>query len=211
MVTEFKDLISSLKQGDLLLVPLGRPLIEEDTLFSVTVLRVDDQGGGIYLSRLFAGPPISVPNTDSNPFRWEFEKNALVDCNGEVASWYSEAIRLDPGGAMEAATEYAAVPRADQVNCTVTREELEDFEVNPLALVIEGIARNGEAGSQINQLSLVLDAVGLTGHTPEQLAAIASFMSQIFATQLLQQSVGLITIRLSGDIADSAEESPPSK
>lgn len=166
----------SITAGDLLMVPLGPPCIEEEATFHVTVLRIDSQGG-IYLSRLSKGNAVSVPNTVCNPFRWSDEKGALVDCDDDVPFWYNTEIVRVRGGAQAAAAQYAAIPRVELVSCQVTEADHGAFMDNPLAALITGINQNGEAGSLLDRTSLVLDVLGIP-HSQGQLLGLTYHLFQ---------------------------------
>lgn len=178
MATKPKDLFTSLAAGDMLEVTTGSPFpnMKEKITLLVAVLRVDNKGG-IYLSQCATGQPVSVPDLYS-PFRWSDQNDALIDGDGDVPGWYSHAegnISLEPGGAMEAAAEYAKVPRAENVSHKITFEDLEAYKDDPLWKMISGICQNGEAGNSPNQLSLVLDLMGVN-YDRKQLIGLCWFL-----------------------------------
>jgi hypothetical protein len=210
MTTSLKSLFSSLVAGDLLKVYVTPPLIEVATMFNVTVLRVDDEGG-LHLSQISHDKPVSVPLTTRNPFHWSDDKGALVDRDGDVPRWYSDNITLDHLGARRAAAEYAAVPRAEHTRHTLQEGDMsalmDSFRNDPRYSKIEGIVNNGEAGSPPDQLSLVLDVMGVD-HTQEQLVGLSWFL--LLLVSLAQRAFQLTPILINlGDNTKSAEDGHP--
>lgn len=158
-----KVLFSSLVAGDLLRMSLRPPLFEAETVYMVSVLRVDDNG--LYLSRLSHDSPVSLPDGSCNPFFWSDEKGVLVDSTGIVPDWYTSDMLIIHGGAKDAAARYATLPRAEQLPCQLTEMEMtaamEKFVTDPRHRIITDIVLGDEADSLADQVALVLSVMGV--------------------------------------------------
>ncbi len=197
MPTSPKKLFTSLSAGDLLIVPFKPdPSADEATMFQVTVLRVGDQGE-VFLSFPSTELPISAPDVRCNPFIWSHKDNVLVDCDGDVPPWYSEEITHERGGAQDAAAEYAAVPREEQLRHHLNQGDVDGFKNGPLFPAIAGIIRNGEVNYSPDQLSLALDLLGVE-HTKQQLVGL----SWLLFLSGQQTAPHVITINIKSEIGD---------
>lgn len=203
MATNPKTLFSSLAAGDMLMVPVKPPLVDTETLFFVTVLRVDDLGR-VYLSQPSKDRPVSAANALCNPFHWSDDEDTLVDCDGDVPCWYTPDILLERGGAKQAAAQYAAVPRAEHLRHQFTEADWEAFKSDPRFQMIAGISQNGEAGNPAHQLSLALDLMGVA-HTKEQLVGVAWHLLRSQAQSGMQ--IAVISLDDLVDIASDSTES----
>lgn len=154
-----KDVILSLKTGDLLVIPFRHPTFDNVPLVFSSVLRTGE-GGEIYLSIITDGM-VPIPHAPGNPFRWDDQAGALVDRRGEIPEWYSDGIRVEPGGARKVAEEYARVPRMEQLRFNTSIEDLRPFVQDPRFSLLYGIVRNGEVRNLKDQLLLMLDIVGV--------------------------------------------------
>lgn len=174
--TLFSSLVGAILAGDMLIVPIGKPFVEQETAYFATVLRVDSDGW-VYLSWFSDDPQhTSTRMAPDGPFRWSDEQLALVDREGDVPIWYTNNISFELRGAQEAAAKYAAVPRIEQLQHSFTGDDMQGFITSdPRFEVIVGIGTNGEAGNLAEQLSLALNVLDVN-HTKEQLVGIACFL-----------------------------------
>lgn len=176
MEPDLKALFSSLVAGDLLRMSLRPPLFEAETVYMVSVLRVDDNG--LYLSRLSEDGPISLADGPNNPYRWSDEKEALVDKTGTVSDWYTKDILIERGGAKDAAVRYATIPRVEQLPCRLTEIEAaaEKFMTDPRHRIIADIVLGDEGDDQADQIALVLSVMGVT-LTEEQFVGLVWYLT----------------------------------
>lgn len=173
-----RELFTTLKAGDLLMIPISLPSDKgKQTTSFVSVLRVGDDGE-LYLS--YPNKDRALPHAyrGCNPFRWDPKKAILVDKDGDVPKWYSVDITLERGGAEKQAAKYATVPRLESMKPEHAFDSaaFEDFlQKDPRCAQLDGIVRNGEAGQATWQLALALDVMGVT-YTREQLVGLAYFI-----------------------------------
>jgi hypothetical protein len=157
-----KEIIASLKTGDLLVIPFHNPdIVPQDKVFAA-VLRTD--ADGLYLSMFSPGELAPIPYVPGNPFRWDDQAGTLVDRNGEAPEWYYLGIdiRVEPGGARKVAEEYAVIPRLEHLTDRVTKQDMLLFKsTDPRFARMSGVAINGDVSRPMDQVSLMLDMLGI--------------------------------------------------
>ena len=116
--TLFSSLVGAILAGDMLIVPIGKPFVEQETAYFATVLRVDSDGW-VYLSWFSDDPQhTSTRMAPDGPFRWSDEQLALVDRKGDVPitsrSSFAVPRRLQPN----------TLPFPELSNCSTLSREM---------------------------------------------------------------------------------------